>query len=88
MEAGTAADNYPHGSTETLPFVTMGSGSLAAMLVFEAEYHEGLTKEEGMNLVCMAIRSGIFNDLGSGSKIDVCVITKGHKKAPEKPPVA
>ena len=27
---------YPHGSTDKLPFVTMGSGSLAAMSIFEA----------------------------------------------------
>ncbi|KAF5450201.1 hypothetical protein F2P56_030570 [Juglans regia] len=33
---------YPHGSTDTLPFATMGSGSLAAMAVFESKYHEGL----------------------------------------------
>lgn len=34
---------YPHGSTDTLPFATMGSGSLAAMSVFESKYREGLT---------------------------------------------
>ncbi|OMO62748.1 Proteasome, subunit alpha/beta [Corchorus olitorius] len=34
---------YPHGSTNTLPFTTMGSGSLAAMAVFESKYYEGLT---------------------------------------------
>ena len=34
---------YPHGSTDTLPFATMGSGSLAAMAVFESKYREGLT---------------------------------------------
>ncbi|KAK4842333.1 hypothetical protein QYF36_019766 [Acer negundo] len=71
---------YPHGSTDTLPFATMGSGSLAAMAVFESKYREGLTKDEGINLVCEAICSGIFNDLGSGSNVDVCVITKGHKE--------
>ncbi|KAL5552749.1 hypothetical protein UlMin_040150 [Ulmus minor] len=71
---------YPHGSVDTLPFATMGSGSLAAMSVFESKYCEGLTKEEGIDLVCEAIRSGIFNDLGSGSNVDVCVITKGHKE--------
>ena len=27
---------YPHGSTDSLPYVTMGSGSLAAMAVFES----------------------------------------------------
>jgi hypothetical protein len=34
---------YPHGSTDTLPFATMGSGSLAAMSVFESRYKEDLT---------------------------------------------
>ncbi|KAL9226381.1 hypothetical protein vseg_002202 [Gypsophila vaccaria] len=68
---------YPHGSTDTLPFATMGSGSLAAMSVFESKYREGLSREEGIKLVSEAIASGIFNDLGSGSNIDVCVITKG-----------
>ena len=28
-----------------------------------------------MRLVANAIRAGIFNDLGSGSHVDVCVIT-------------
>lgn len=35
---------YPHGSTDTLPFATMGSGSLAAMSVFESlKYKESLS---------------------------------------------
>lgn len=82
----------------------MGSGSLAAMSVFESKYKEGLTvslsflfvalkksiahafisiegmpilqRDEGVNLVAEAICSGIFNDLGSGSNVDICVITK------------
>ncbi|KAK3012978.1 hypothetical protein RJ639_010433, partial [Escallonia herrerae] len=37
---------YPHGSTDTLPFATMGSGSLAAMAVFESKYHEGLSGQK------------------------------------------
>ncbi|KAE8707635.1 Proteasome subunit beta type-7 [Hibiscus syriacus] len=71
---------YPHGSTDTLPFATMGSGSLAAMAVFESKYKEGLTRNEGIELVTEAICSGIFNDLGSGSNVDVCVITKAGKE--------
>ncbi|KAL3720317.1 proteasome subunit beta type-7-B [Eucalyptus grandis] len=71
---------YPHGSTDTLPFATMGSGSLAAMSVFESKFREGLTRDEGIQLVAEAICSGIFNDLGSGSNVDICVITKGHKE--------
>jgi len=67
---------YPHGSTDMLPYVTMGSGSLAAMSVFEDRYKPGMEREEAMHLVKDAIRAGIFNDLGSGSNVDVCVITK------------
>merc|ERR1740121_1563409 len=67
---------YPHGSTDMLPFTTMGSGSLCAMSILESEYREDLTVEEGKALVAKAIRAGIFNDLGSGGNVDVCVITK------------
>jgi len=66
---------YPHGSTDSLPYCTMGSGSLNAMSVFEAGYKDGMTKEEGVELVTRAIRAGVYNDLGSGSNVDVCVIT-------------
>ena len=34
---------YPHGSTDKLPYVTMGSGSLAAMAIFEAGWRPELT---------------------------------------------
>lgn len=34
---------HAHGSTDKLPYVTMGSGSLAAMAVFEASYKENMT---------------------------------------------
>jgi len=67
---------YPHGSTDQLPYVTMGSGSLAAMAVFEANYKNNLTKDEAIELVKEAILSGIFNDLGSGSNVDITVLTK------------
>merc|ERR1712014_150941 len=65
---------YPHGSTDMLPFTTMGSGSLAAMAILESEYKADMTEEEGIKLVSKAIRAGIFNDLGSGGNVDVCVI--------------
>lgn len=55
----------------------MGSGSLNAMAMFEAYYKDDLTREEGIDLVAKAIRSGVMNDLGSGSNIDICVLTKG-----------
>jgi 20S proteasome subunit beta 2 len=57
----------------------MGSGSLAAMAIFEAGYKDNMTQEEAVALVRAAINAGIFNDLGSGGNCDVCVITKdGH----------
>ncbi|KAH8556982.1 proteasome subunit beta type-7 [Umbelopsis sp. PMI_123] len=65
---------YPHGSTDKLPYVTMGSGSLAAMSVFESKWRPNLTREEAIAIVSEAIEAGIFNDLGSGSNVDVCVI--------------
>jgi len=72
---------YPHGSTGKLPFTTMGSGSLAAIACFEADYRDDLTEEEAVQLVQRAILAGIFNDLGSGSNVDTCVIrTDGSVK--------
>merc|ERR1719229_2189541 len=46
------------------------------MSILESEYKEDLTIEQGKALVAKAIRSGIFNDLGSGGNVDVCVITR------------
>lgn len=34
---------HPHGSTDKLPYVTMGSGSLAAMSVFETRWYRDMT---------------------------------------------
>jgi len=67
---------HPYGSTDKLPYVTMGSGSLAAMAVFETGWKPDMNVEEGKKLVRDAIAAGIFNDLGSGSNVDLCVITK------------
>ena len=66
---------HAHGSTDKLPYVTMGSGSLAAMSVFETRWKQKMTRQEAIDLTSEAIQAGIFNDLGSGSNVDVCVIT-------------
>ncbi|KAI0084409.1 nucleophile aminohydrolase [Irpex rosettiformis] len=66
---------HPHGSTDKLPYVTMGSGSLAAMAIFESQWKPDMEREEALHLVTLAISAGIFNDLGSGSNVDACVIT-------------
>lgn len=70
----------PHGNTDKLPYTTMGSGCLAAMSVFESRWKPDMDEEEGKKLVRDAIAAGVFNDLGSGSNIDLCVITKKETK--------
>lgn len=35
-----------------------------------------MSEDEAVALVAKAIRAGIFNDLGSGSNVDVCIIRK------------
>ena len=54
----------------------MGSGSLAAMSVFESQWKGSLSEAEAVELCSQAIQAGIFNDLGSGSNVDVAIITK------------
>jgi 20S proteasome subunit beta 2 len=66
---------HAHGSTDKLPYVTMGSGSLAAMSVFESQWKAELTRDEAVKLASEAILAGIWNDLGSGSNVDVAIIT-------------
>lgn len=46
------------------------------MAVFETQWKPKLTEEEAVKLASDAIMAGIFNDLGSGSNVDVAVITK------------
>ena len=36
-----------------------------------------MTKKEAMDLCATAIQAGIFNDLGSGSNVDMCVMETG-----------
>lgn len=67
---------YPHGSYDKLPFLTMGSGAAAAVSVFEDRFKPNMELEEAKQLVRDAITAGIFCDLGSGSNVDLCVITQ------------
>ena len=55
----------------------MGSGSLQAMTIIESKYKDNMTREEAVALVTEAISAGIYHDLGSGSHVDYCVLTKG-----------
>lgn len=66
-----------HGSTDVGYYMSLGSGSLAAIAVLERDWREEMTKKEAMDLCATAIQAGIFNDLGSGSNVDMCVMETG-----------
>lgn len=66
-----------HGSTDVGYYQTLGSGSLAAMAVIESRWKIDITKEEAIKLAADAIEAGIWNDLGSGSNVDICVMEVG-----------
>lgn len=85
-----------HGVSKQNPFVTTGSGSLAAMAVLETEYKAYMEKEDAVALCVKAIQAGVSHDMGSGNNIDVCIITnegaemrrnyvKGFQKMYSKP---
>lgn len=66
----------PYGNSFCAPYTSMGSGSLNAITVLETGYKDGMTEEEGVELVKNAIEAGIFNDLGSGSNVDIFIIKR------------
>ncbi len=54
----------------------MGSGSINAYAELEHGFKDDMTLEEGKELVVRAITAGIIYDLGSGSNVDVMIITQ------------
>uniref|UniRef100_A0A3Q0SPE5 Proteasome 20S subunit beta 13a n=1 Tax=Amphilophus citrinellus TaxID=61819 RepID=A0A3Q0SPE5_AMPCI len=66
----------PYGSVNKVPYLSMGSGDLAALGILEDGFKPDLELEPAKELVRAAIHAGIMSDLGSGSNIDICVITK------------
>lgn len=68
---------HAHGSTDVGYYLSLGSGSLAAMAVLESHWKQDLSKDEAIKLASDAIQAGIWNDLGSGSNVDVCVMEIG-----------
>lgn len=61
-------------------YVSLGSGSIAASGILETEYKEGMSFEEAQHLATKAISAGIIEDLGSGSQVDVCLISRTQYK--------
>lgn len=71
IEVSADGNSYSH------PYLTLGSGSLAAMAIMETRYQDNMSEEDAKKMCIDAIEGGIYHDLGSGSNVDVCVIKKG-----------
>mmetsp|Transcript_35709 Transcript_35709/g.69961 ORF Transcript_35709/g.69961 Transcript_35709/m.69961 type:complete len:252 (+) Transcript_35709:55-810(+) len=67
---------HPHGSSEKIPFISMGSGSLAAMTILENNYQNNLSLRKAVLIIQESIKAGIYSDTGSGGSIDLCILTK------------
>ena len=50
----------PHGSTDKLPYVTMGSGSLAAMAVFESSWKPNMSVSHQRNTLLHKLTAGAY----------------------------
>lgn len=62
-----------------------GSGMPYVLGLFERQYKEGMTLEEGIELAKEALRSSTQRDMGSGYGVDIFTITKdGIEKVFEK----
>lgn len=64
------------GSVIPDKFAVVGSGTEIAMGVLEEGYKEGLSMEEGKELVVRAIKSAISRDIMSGDGIDFLFLIK------------
>ncbi|KAH7647437.1 PUP1 proteasome subunit beta type 7 [Cryptosporidium bovis] len=65
-----------HGCIMQKPYSAMGSGSLSAISVLESGYNDNLSESECVRLVSSAIKAGIYNDLYSGSNVNILIIRK------------
>jgi proteasome beta subunit len=70
----------PLGSVIDDKFASVGSGSEIATGVLEAEYKEGMTVEQGKELVKKAAKAALARDIGSGNGLDIMTITKNGIK--------
>ena len=68
------------GSVIPDKYAAVGSGAEIALGVLEEGYKDGLTLEEGKNLVVRAIKSAVSRDTMSGDGIDFIIITKNGIK--------
>lgn len=75
----------PIGSVIDDKYASVGSGSEIAVGVLEAEYKEGMTVEQGKELVKKAAKAALARDIGSGNGLDIMTITKTGIKEEGEP---
>jgi len=75
-EGPVLLDIGAYGSILPDKFVAVGSGQNFSYGVLEAKYKDGLTIEEGKEIIIKAISSSIIRDMASGNGIDIAIIKK------------
>ena len=70
----------PLGSLIPDKYATVGSGAEIAIGVLETSYKDGLSLEEGKDLVIRAMKSALARDTASGNGIDLLIISKNGTK--------
>jgi len=75
----------PLGSVIDDKYASVGSGSEIAVGVLEAEFKEGMTIEQGRELVKKAAKAALARDIGSGGGLDIMTITRSGIKEEGEP---
>lgn len=70
----------PLGSVIQDKYASVGTGAEIATGVLEAEYRDGLSIEEGKNIIMKAVKAALARDIASGDGIDFLIITKEGAK--------
>jgi len=70
----------PLGSVLPDKYATVGSGAEIAIGVLEASYRDGLSLDEGKDLIARAMKSALARDSTSGNGIDLLIISKNKIK--------
>ena len=86
FEGAQLVQIHPHGSSEKIQFGALGSGEMAATAFLEQNWHPDLSLREAVEVVVAAVSAGITNDLGSGSCIDLLVLTSPLPESPSERP--
>lgn len=64
------------GSVIEDKYATVGSGAEVAIGVFESDYRDNLTIDEGRDIAIKALKASLARDAASGGSLDIMVITK------------